>query len=144
MKRVISTFLITGAAITFFSCSDSKGRYVDLSTGEAIEVEKDEKTGAMVNADTKDALYIYVDTEKKDTIYGPTGEVINGRVIKTDDDKYVFEDGSKLKVEDGETKYKDGDYKMEVEKDGDVIIKDGENKVKTDGETGERKVKKEN
>lgn len=143
MKRVILGALVAIAAIGLFSCSDDKGRYVDLQTGKTIEVEKDEKSGAMVNADTKEALYIYVDTDKKDTIYGPTGEVINGHVVKMDDNKYVYDDGSKLKVEDGEMKYKDGDYKMEVEKDGDITIKDGDTKIKIDGESGERKVKKD-
>jgi hypothetical protein len=35
------------------------------------------------------------------------------------------------------------DYKMKVEKDGDVKIKDGDKKTKIDGETGEKKVKKD-
>jgi hypothetical protein len=42
---------------------------------------------------------------------------------------------------EGDYKVKSGDYKKEVEKDGDVIIKDGNKKIKIDGETGERKVK---
>ena len=38
---------------------------------------------------------------------------------------------------------KQDDYKVEVEKDGDVKIKNGNDKVKIDGKTGERKVKKD-
>jgi hypothetical protein len=48
-----------------------------------------------------------------------------------------------VQSEDGETKIKDGEYKKEVEKDGDITIKDGKTKVKIDGETGEKKVKKD-
>lgn len=141
MKQAILYAALAVSMGTLYSCSENESEYIDLETGKTIKVEKDEKTGAMVNADTKEALYIYVDTKKKDTILAATGEVINGKVIKTDDNKYVYDDGSKLKIENGETKYKDGDYKVEVEKDGDINIKDGDKKVKIDGETGERKVK---
>ena len=127
----------------FISCAEKEGQYIDLGTGKSINVVMDEKTGAMVNADTKEPLYLYVDTKKNDTIYAINGAVINGHVIKTDDNKYVYENDEKLKKENGEVKYKDGDYKVEVEKDGDIKIKDGDNKVKIDGETGERKTKKD-
>lgn len=140
------SMLITGTlmtAIFFSSCAEKKGSYIDLATGKSIEVVRDEKTGAMINADTKEALYIYVDTKKKDTIYAATGEVINGHVIKVDDNKYVYENDEKLKTDNGEVKYKDGDFKTEVEKDGDIKIKNGDDKIKIDGKTGERKEKKD-
>lgn len=143
MKKGI---LITGMVVSivfFSSCAEKKGRYVDLTTGKPVEIIKDEKTGYMINADTKEALYIYVDTEKQDTIYAKNGKVINGHIIKTDDSKYVYEDDEKLKVENGQVKYKQDDYKVEVEKDGDVKIKNGDDKVKIDGKTGERKEKKD-
>ena len=125
------------------ACSDDKGRYLDLSTGQPVEVVKNDSTGYMVNKETREPLYIYVDTKKHDTIYAKTGEVINGHVVRADDNKYVFDKDEKIKLE-GETKYKAGeDYKVEVEKDGDIKIKDGNRKVKIDGETGERKEKKD-
>ena len=127
----------------FTSCAEKEGQYIDLGTGKSINVVMDEKTGAMVNADTKDPLYIYVDTKKHDTIYAINGAVINGQVIKTKDNKFVYENDEKLKIENGQVKYKDGDYKVEVEKDGDVKIKNGDEKVKIDGKTGERKTKKD-
>ena len=129
--------------VLFSSCAKKEGNYIDLATGKYIEIVKDEKTGAMVNAESKKALYIYVDTRKKDTIYAKTGKVINGQVVKKDDNKYVYADDEKLKVENGGVKYKDGDYKTEVEKDGDIKIKNGDDKVKIDGKTGERKTKKD-
>ena len=85
-------------------------------------------------------------------------KVINGRVKKADDDRWVYilenEDNNaakrydgdndyKVKRTDDEYKIKNGDYKKEVEKDGDVIIKNGDTKIKIDGETGERKVKRD-
>jgi len=55
---------------------------------------KDASTGLMVDAETKKPVYIYVDTEKKDTIYGETGKVINGHVV-LDDGKYKYAEAKK-------------------------------------------------
>ena len=144
MKKVLSVISITALVAMLAGCSDSKERYIDLSTGKPVEIEKDEKTGIVVNKETNDPLYIYVDTKKNDTIYAKTGKVINGHIIRKENDRYVFDEDEKLEVnQNGAVEYKDGDYKMEVEKDGDIKIKDGDKKTKIDGETGERKTKKD-
>ena len=139
MKKLVSV-LSAGLLLGMVTgCSESKGRYLNLSTGKTIEVEKDVKTGYMVDKDSREPLYIYVDTKKDDTIYARTGEVINGHVYLDDNNKYVFDGDEKLKLDDGVT-YKDGDYKVKIEKEGDMKVKNGDRKVKTD-EDGERKVK---
>lgn len=143
MKNAILISVMVISVSFFSSCADKEGRYIDLATGKPVMVMKDEKTGYMINADTKEALYMYVDTKKNDTIYAKNGEVVNGHIIKMDDNKYVYENDEKLKVEDGQVKYKQDDYKVEVEKDGDIKIKNGDDKVKIDGKTGERKEKKD-
>jgi len=136
MKKLI--LILAPVAFSFaLACDNAQDRYLDLQSGEKVAIEKDPETGKMVNVETKKPVYIYVDTKSKDTIYGPTGQVINGHVIKVSDGVYKY-DG------DGDFKVKDGDYKMKVEKDGDIKIKDGDKKVKVDGETGEKKVKKDN
>ena len=134
-----------GAAISLMNaCSKVNGRYIDLSTGQPVNLVKDEQTGAMINKETKEPVYIYVDTRKHDTIYGSTGEVINGHVYKDNNGKYVYDNDEKLKTEpNGEIKYKDGDYKVKIEKDGDMTIKNGDKKTEIDGKTGEKKVKKD-
>jgi len=126
-----------GLLFGFISCSDNKDRYVDLRTGNTVELVKDEKSGLMVNATTKEPVYIYVDRKEKDTIYGKTGEVINGHIVVNDNNEYVYEKDFKPYEVKGD------DYKVEVEKDGDIKIKDGDSKIKVDGETGEKKVKKD-
>ncbi len=125
--------LVLGAATILIStgCKDN-ARYVDPDTGRSLTLVKDESTGLMVDEETKKPVYIYVDTETKDTVYGPTGKVINGHVT-LEDGKYKY----------AEYEIKSGDYKMEVEKDGDIKIKDGDSKTKIDGETGETKTKKD-
>lgn len=129
---------ITGlVAVCLWSGCKSQDRYFDLNTGKSVELEKDPKTGLMVRTDTKNPVEIYVDTKTNDTIYGPTGKVINGHVVKLGDSKYKYEDGE-YKIKNDEA-----DYKKKVEKDGDIKIKDGDTKIKIDGETGEKKVKRD-
>ena len=150
--------------IGWSACNRANGSFkaVDLGSGEDIVVIKDEKTGKMVNKDTGEPVELYVERSSRDTIYGPTGEVVNnklrisqeGRYVyygkikdgdfkyKADDGEYKVKDGDyKEKYEDGEYKVKDGDYKKKVEADGDVKIKNGDRTIKIDGETGEVKVK---
>jgi hypothetical protein len=127
-------------------CADQNDHYVDLETGKHITVVKDSTNGIMINKETREPVAIYVDTDTKDTIYGKTGEVINNRVIKTEDGKYSYaaadNDPAKVKTEeDGDYKIKDDEYKKKVEKDGDVKIKEGDDKIKVDAENGETKVK---
>lgn len=131
--------------ITMLNACDDKGsQYIDLNTGKRVDLVKDSVSGIMVNVETREPVTIYYDTKTKDTIWGKTGIVINNKVIKTDDGKYTYDDGDyKEKSDDGDTKIKIGDdYKMKVEKDGDIKIKDGDTKTKI-GEDGEKKVKKD-
>ena len=130
--------LIAGAAmmLAVSSCKENS-RYVDPNTGRSLTLVKDASTGLMVDEETKKPVYMYVDTETKDTVYGPTGKVINGYVV-LEEGKYKYTENELKLKGDG-----DDDYKMEVEKDGDIKIKDGDKKLKIDGETGETKVKKD-
>lgn len=141
MKKALFILSIAGLAVCLNACSGSRDRYLDLTTGQPLELEKDAGTGLMVNKTTGEPATIYVDRKTADTIYGKTGEVINGHVVIRGN-KYMFDGDEKLKMEDnGELKYKDGDHKTKVDKDGDMKIKNGDRKVKIDEETGDKKVK---
>lgn len=140
MKHAI--FLSLSAfVLSMTACREqTKSAYYDLNRDEDIELVKDER-GLLVDANTRETPYIYVNNETKDTIYGATGEVINGHVIKLEDGKYKYDD-LKIKLdEDGDFKIKDGDYKRKVDADGDTKVKDGDSKRKVDGETGKVKDK---
>jgi hypothetical protein len=151
MKAVKTILTAITAAIVWMACSDSKNRYVDLATGEPVELVKDENTGLMVNAQTHKPVRMYVDTRTHDTIWGKDGKVINGSVSRSGDGGYVYSNAGdideadhKVKTDkDGSYKVKAGDYKKKVDDDGDIKIKNGDRKIKIDGETGERKVKKD-
>jgi len=123
--------LLASLAVTLIFTACKRERYYDLTAGKYVDLEKDEKSGKMVNTATQEPVYIYVDTETRDTIYGATGDVVNGHVVKTSDGKYDIDDEYKIKY---------GDYKKKVDGD-EVKIKDGDTKIKE--EDGERKVKKD-
>ncbi len=145
------------AALVWTACSDGRGRYVDVSTGEPLNLVKDDESGLLVDAETKKPVRMYVDTRTHDTIWGVSGKVINGYIQRKDDGGYIYIDNNgkevdykysngdyKKKVdEDGSYKVKDGDYKKKVDEDGDIKIKDGDKKIKIDAQTGERKVKRD-
>ncbi len=159
MKKLIFPVILLAIGVLWQAC-ESKSRYVDPNTGTALNLKEDPKTGLMVDEETGKPVKIYVDTRTKDTIYGRTGKVINGSIRRNElsDGKYTYvyidddndsrnnsddDDATKVKTTEDETKIKSGDYKKEVEKDGDITIKDGNTKIKIDGETGKRKVKKD-
>jgi len=126
MKKLL--IFSVSVSVLFIACNQH--RYVELTSGEHIDLVKDDK-GRLVDGKTHKPVYIYVDTKTHDTIYGATGAVINGHVVKTSDGKYKY-DG------DDEYKHKNGDYKVKVEGD-EIKIKDGDKKIKI--EDGEKKVK---
>jgi hypothetical protein len=149
---LLSLALVAG----FCSCNRSQPRYLDLNTNEYITIKKDSTNGLWINSKTGQPVDLYVDTQTRDTISGQTGEVVNGKVQKTDDGNWVVkmdgdeykaksesENSAKVKMEGDEFKLKDGSYTVKQKDNGDVKIENGKTQVKIDGKTGERKVKKD-
>src|SRR4030095_17131422 len=135
MKRVLIMSAVT-ATLLLYGCEErTKSGYYDLNTGKTITLVKDEITGLMVDAETRQPVYIYVNRRTKDTLYGATGEVINGQVVRTDNGSYKYGNLTIKEDEDGDFKIKDGDYKRKSDEDGDVKSKDEEDKTKTSVDT---------
>jgi len=142
MKRLLSWSAFGLFSVLAGGCAETEEQYVDLSTGQGVELVKDESSGLLVNKNTGEPVDIYIDTKSHDTVYGKTGKVINGHVIKLSDNLYVYDQDEKLKTGDnGDVKYKDGDYKVKVESDGDNKTKSGDSKIKYDASKDEKKVK---
>ena len=141
MKHVLFLSMIA-FLLVLISCKDRTGaEYYDLNSGKSVKLVKDENTGIMVDADTRQPVYICVNMETKDTIYGVTGEVINGQVVKLEDGKYKYGDLKIKQDEDGDFKLKDGDYKKKIDADGDTKTKDGDATRKAGSDDGEVKNK---
>jgi hypothetical protein len=152
MKMVLFT-LATVSAVC--ACNRNE-RYLDLNTNQYMDLRKDSTSGYMVNSKSGEPVDVYVDTKTHDTIYGMTGEVVNGRIHKSEEGKWIVkvdgdefkaksesENSAKVKVEGDEYKAKRGNYTVKREGDGDIKIENGNTQTKIDGKTGERKIKKD-
>lgn len=150
--KIVLMAIVTLATI---ACNRNRARFLDLTTNEYVDV-KQNAAGEMVNPQTGEPVELYVDTKTRDTIYGPTAEVVNGRVgrnekglwvIKSDGDEFKAksesENSAKVKIEGDEFKAKDGNYTIKREGDGDVKIENGRTQTKIDGKTGRIKTKKD-
>lgn len=121
------------------------GRYVDLSSGQEVQVIADPETGYAVNSETGVPVELYVNTSTGDTLYR-TGIIVNNAVIQDGttwrlNDEMIERDGDNIKVKtdpDGDMKVKNEaeDTKVKVEADGEVKVKtpDSKTKVEEDGE----------
>lgn len=135
-------FLLT--ALLALTVSISKAQYIDLSTGQSVELVKHQGNGMMLDVKTQRPVYLYINNQTGDTMYGRTAAVVNGKLTKSSTGAFMFED------EDGYI-YKDGEYRMKTEadsagyrrkmqSDGDVKVKyDGyKRKVESDGDVKEK------
>lgn len=124
------------------------GSYVDLSSGQQIEVVADPQTGYAINNETRAPLEFYVNTSTGDTLYR-TGIIVNNAIVKDGstwklNEDMIERDGDSIKIknDDGDIKMKNKttDTKVKVEADGDAKIKTPESKTKV-GEDGEVETK---
>lgn len=145
-----------GLVILLFTSCHTRDRYLDLNSNKYVDLKKDTTNGYIVNSKTGEPVDVYVDTKNHDTIYGVTGETVNGKVYKTDEGKWIVkadgneykaksesDNSAKVKMEGDEYKKKNGNVTVKREGNGDVKIENGNTQVKIDGKTGERKVKKD-
>ena len=90
MRTVMTGIVAAVLLLAAQSCTTKAPQYVDLNTNTPFHLVKHPQTGLMVDAETGKPLNIFVDTKTQDTIYGRTGEVVNGRVTKVDESFYAF------------------------------------------------------
>jgi len=153
--KVRVMFLVLSTLAILSSCKNNT-RYLDLNTNEHISPKKDTTTGYIMNSKTGEPVDFYVNTKTHDTVYGPTGEMVNGRIHKTEEGKWIIrtnadevisrsesENSAKLKLEGEEYKLKKGSYTVKKKANGDVKIENGRTQVKVDGKSGKRKIKKD-
>lgn len=128
----------------FGACTNNHdGRFLNLSTGQEVTLVKG-NDGEMVDRATNRPVLLYVDPEKRDTFYGPTGERVNGHLWRSNKGGYVYDDGErKIKIDGDEFKIKGDGAKEKWDADGsEYKYKDDDRKVKEDD--GEYKVKTKN
>ena len=147
------------------SATDSlSSGYVNLSTGEKITLTKEGSAGSGAGAssatsgsESGSGMYIYADTRKPidadmlfvdvstgDTLYGPSGVVVNNALINSGgtwklDETKIERDGDEIKVKSDTEKLKMDDDEMKL-KTGDSKIKADEDESKTKTSTSKEKV----
>jgi hypothetical protein len=126
--------------------------YVDLTSGKQVRLRVDTVTRYVVNAETSQPIYFYIDPSTSDT-FDRSGQVVNNALIRGNDGSYTV-DESRLKIktqDDGDMKIKDGegnklkidpnDEKIKMKSaDGSKEMIDGD-KYKSKSDTGKTKTK---
>jgi hypothetical protein len=111
-------------------------RYIDLKTRKTISVHIDTIRGEIVNAETNEPIYLFVEPATHDTIYGLTGAVVNNYIIKDESGDYKVDTIRVNTAEATATSEPEhtGNYKEKIKGDKHVIktddykvkVKDGE------------------
>lgn len=134
MKALTWILAVAASATIWMACEPANAKYIDLATGEVVILERDEEKGEMINVETGKPVRLYVNSKSEDTIYGPSGKIVNNELVRLND-MYVYngDEDYKLKLEEnGDYEEKIGDeYKAKSDADGDYKEKIGDNnKVK--------------
>ena len=149
-KNLLLSIAVVGCSLL---SAKTNAQYIDLSTGMPVSLIKHVGNGMMYNTETSRPVYLYINVATNDTFYGRTGANVNGKLMRNqqgrfvyNDDMYVYTNGDYvLKTDDNNYERKifdrDGDVilkgengKKKRELDGDIKRKDGEAKLKIEGD----------
>lgn len=108
----------------------SSYRYVDLSTGQPVDLYYDAKTRRTYSSVTNEPVEFYVDMNTRDTVYGRGRYIVNNYIVKANDGKYRL-DAGKIKMDKDELKLKDGNKKFKMDQ-SNMKMKGWEGKMKAD------------
>jgi hypothetical protein len=111
--------------------------YVDLKSGKQVKLRVDTTTNYVVNVETNEPIYYYIDPSTSDT-FDRGGQNVSNALIRGSDGNYTV-DESRLKMKmqsDGDIKTKDeAGNKTKVETDGKIKNKSADGtKEKLDGD----------
>jgi len=112
-------------------------RYIDLKTGQPVELYYDPKARRTYAEMTNEPVEFYIDMSTGDTIYGRGRYVVNNYIIKSDDGMYKL-DANKIKIDKNEIKIKDGSKKFKMDK-SEMKMKGPDGKMKGDTTSGKMK-----
>jgi len=115
----------------------SSPRYVDLSTGQPVDLYYDAKTRRTYSSMTNEPVEFYIDMNSGDTVYGRGRYVVNNYIVKANDGKYRL-DAGKIKMDKDDLKLKDGNKKFKMDQ-SHMKMKGWEGKMKADTTGGKMK-----
>lgn len=108
----------------------SSPRYIDLSTGQPVELYYDAKARRTYSSITNEPVEFYVDMNTGDTVYGRGRYIVNSYIVKATDGKYRLNAG-KIKMDKDDIKLKDGNKKFKMDQSKMKMKGSGE-KIKAD------------
>ena len=114
-------------------------RYVDLSTGQPVDLYYDSKARRTYSSMTNQPVELYVDMNTHDTIYGRGRYVVNNYIMKANDGMYRL-DAAKIKMDKDDLKIKDGNKKLKMD-NSNMKMKAYDEKMKVDSTAGKMKGK---
>jgi hypothetical protein len=112
-------------------------RYVDLSTGQPVDLYYDAKTRRTYSAMTNEPVEFYVDKNTNDTIYGRGRYIVNNYIVRSNDGMYRL-DAAKIKMDKDDIKIKDGNKKFKMDQ-SNMKMKGAGEKMKADTTGGKMK-----
>jgi phosphodiesterase/alkaline phosphatase D-like protein len=112
-------------------------RYVDLRTGQPVELYYDPKGRRVYSTMTNEPVDFYVDMNTGDTIYGRGRYVVNNYLMKGSNGMYRLDPG-KVKMDKNEIKIKEGNKKFKMDK-SNMKMKEPDYKMKGDTSSGKMK-----
>lgn len=92
----------------------SSPKYIDLKTGQPVELYYDAKARRTYSAITNEPVEFYVDVNSGDTIYGRGRYVVNNYIVRSTDGMYRL-DAGKIKMDKDDLKIKDGSKKLKMD-----------------------------
>jgi hypothetical protein len=128
---LLSLFMLLGFAIkSVYSQTDTAVvtyTYVDLYTGQPIDIYYDPVRYVTINRATKLPIDYYV-INSVDTVHGLSGLIVNGMLLKEKDGKYKLDNG-KVKFDGDELKLKDAQGRKVKWDKGKMQIKEWKGKA---------------
>ncbi|WP_207511521.1 hypothetical protein [Longitalea luteola] len=111
-------------------------RYIDLRTGQPVELYYDAKTRRTYSATTNEPIDFYVNSTTGDTVYGRGRYIVNNYIMRGADGMYKL-DESRIRISKDEIKIKDGTKKFKME-EGKMKMKDDKQKARSVRDTTTR------
>ena len=115
----------------------SSPRYIDLKTGQPVELYYDAKSRRTYSSVTNEPVEFYVDVNSGDTVYGRGRYVVNNYIVRSADGMYKL-DAGKIKMDKDDLKLKDGSKKFKMD-NSHMKMKGWEGKMKGDSTSGKMK-----
>jgi len=136
-QSVIDTIPTRSNTSTTGMGDSSVHRYINLNTGEPVDLYYDPKARKTYSVVTNEPIEFYIDMNTGDTVYGQGRYIVNNFISKSDAGAFKL-NADKIKMDKDEIKIKEGNKKFKID-NSNMKLKDGDMKMKADTVNGKIK-----